>query len=137
KQKIKAAKIPYRVPADHELPARLHGVLATLYLIFNEGYLASAGETSIRTDLCTEAIRLARVLASLMPDEPEVAGLLALLLLTDARRDARIADGVLVPLPEQDRSAWNREQIREGHDLVRFCLRRNQPGPYQILAAIN
>lgn len=137
KQKIKAAKIPYRVPADHELPARLRGVLATLYLIFNEGYLASAGDALIRTDLCTEAIRLARVLASLMPDEPEVAGLLALMLLTDARRDARIADGVLVPLPEQDRGAWNRAQIREGHDLVRSCLRRGQPGPYQILAAIN
>jgi RNA polymerase sigma-70 factor, ECF subfamily len=137
KQKIKAAKIPYRVPADHELPARLRGVLTTLFLIFNEGYLASTGDTLIRTDLCAEAIRLARVLVSLMPDEPEVIGLLALMLLTDARRDARIADGVLVPLPEQERSAWNRAQIREGHDLVRACLRRGQPGPYQILAAIN
>jgi RNA polymerase sigma-70 factor, ECF subfamily len=137
KQKIKAAKIPYRVPADHELPGRLQGVLATLYLIFNEGYLASGGEALIRADLCAEAIRLARVLASLMPDEPEVSGLLALMLLTDARRDARVADGVLVPLPEQDRNAWNREQIHEGHDLVRSCLRRGRPGPYQILAAIN
>jgi RNA polymerase sigma-70 factor, ECF subfamily len=137
KQKIKAANIPYRIPADHELPERLRGVLATLYLIFNEGYLTSTGVVAIRSDLCGEAIRLTRVLASLMPDEPEVCGLLALMLLTDARRAARIADGTLVVLPEQDRSRWDRGLISEGHELVRSCLRRGRPGPFQLLAAIN
>ena len=138
KQKIKANKIPYRVPADADLPGRLRGVLATLYLVFNEGYLASSGEgIAIRADLCAEAIRLARILASLMPDEPEAQGLLALMLLTDARRAARVADGALVPLPDQDRARWDRELIAEGHAIVRACLRRNRSGPYQLLAAIN
>ena len=137
KQKIKAAKIPYRVPADHELPERLRGVLATLYLVFNEGYLSSTGDVAIRTDLCAEAIRLTRVLVSLMPDEQEVHGLLALMLLVDARRAARVADGVLVTLPEQERGRWDHRLIAEGHDLVRGCQRRGRPGPFQLLAAIN
>ena len=137
KQKIKAAHIPYRVPPDHELPSRLAGVLATLYLVFNEGYLPSAPDVEVRTDLSAEAIRQARVLASLMPDEPEVLGLLALMLLTEARRPARFADGVLVTLPEQDRTLWDARLVAEGHDLVRACLRRGRPGPYQIQAAIN
>jgi len=112
-------------------------VLTVLYLMFNEGYTATTGPL-IRTDLCTEAIRLARQLATLMPDEPEVLGLLALLLLTEARRPARLSPaGELVLLPDQDRSLWNRTLIAEGHDLVRRCLRRNRPGPYQIQAAIN
>lgn len=137
KQKIKANRIPYRVPADAELPNRLRGVLATLYLVFNEGYLSSSEQIAIRADLCGEAIRLARILASLMPDEPEAQGLLALMLLTDSRKAARVADGVLVPLPEQDRASWDHELIAEGHDIVRACLRRNRPGTYQLLAAIN
>ena len=137
KQKIRANRIPYRVPTDAELPNRLRGVLATLYLVFNEGYLSSSAETAIRADLCAEAIRLARILASLMPDEPEAQGLLALMLLTDARRAARVADGALVPLPDQDRTRWDHELIAEGQSLVRACLRRNRPGPYQLLAAIN
>lgn len=137
KQKIKANRIPYRVPADAELPDRLRGVLATLYLVFNEGYLSSSEEIAIRADLCGEAIRLARILSSLMPDEPEAQGLLALMLLTDSRSAARVADGALVPLPEQDRTSWDHELIAEGHDIVRACLRRNRPGPYQLLAAIN
>jgi RNA polymerase sigma-70 factor (ECF subfamily) len=137
KKKIRDAGIPYRVPAAEELPDRLPPVLTVLYLMFNEGYTATAGPL-IRTDLCAEAIRLARELARLMPDEPEVLGLLALLLLTEARRPARLGPaGELVRLPEQDRSLWNRELIAEGHDLVRRCLRRNRPGPYQIQAAIN
>ncbi|MET8045552.1 RNA polymerase sigma factor [Micromonospora sp. NPDC005215] len=136
KKKIRDAGIPYRVPADHELPDRLPYVLTVLYLMFNEGYASTAGPL-IRTDLCAEAIRLARELAALMPDEPEVLGLLALLLLTEARRPARLdPSGELVLLPDQDRSLWNRALITEGHDLVRRCLRRNQPGPYQIQAAI-
>jgi RNA polymerase sigma-70 factor (ECF subfamily) len=137
KKKIRDAGIPYRIPAEHELPDRLPPVLTVLYLMFNEGYTSTAGPL-IRTDLCTEAIRLARELAALMPDEPEVLGLLALLLLTEARRPARLGPtGELVPLPDQDRSLWNRTLIAEGHDLVRRCLRRNRPGPYQIQAAIN
>jgi RNA polymerase sigma factor (sigma-70 family) len=137
KRKIRDAGIPYRIPAAHELPDRLPPVLTVLYLIFNEGYTATAGEL-VRTDLCAEAVRLARELAALMPDEPEVLGLLGLLLLTDARRPARTAaDGALVPLREQDRTLWRQDLIAEGHDLVRRCLRRNQPGPYQIQAAIN
>ncbi len=138
KRKIRAAKIPYRVPRDAELPARLPLVLAVVYLGFNEGYTASAGDHLHRGELCAEAIRLARLLAALMPDEPEVAGLLALLLLTEARRPARTtAGGELVPLADQDRGRWNQAMIAEGHDLVRACLRRNQPGPYQLQAAIN
>jgi len=175
KQKIKAARIPYRVPSDAELPGRLRGVLATLFLVFNEGYLPSAppglptenpgtptepgnsvpvspvrvspvqvraesvgaAHGAIRTDLCAEAIRLTRVLATLMPDEPEVLGLLALMLLTDARRASRVSGGGLVVLSDQDRSRWDQDLIAEGHDIVRGCLRRGRPGRYQILAAIN
>ena len=138
KRKIKAANIPYRVPGDAELPDRLPPVLAAVYLTFTEGYTATAGENLARDDLCAEAVRLARLLVELMPDEPEAAGLLALLLLTEARRPARTAaDGSLVPLPDQDRGRWDRALIAEGHALVRACLRRNTPGPYQIQAAIN
>ncbi|MER5705223.1 RNA polymerase sigma factor [Micromonospora sp. NPDC002296] len=137
KKKIRDAAIPYRVPNAGELPARLPPVLTVLYLIFNEGYTSTAGAL-VRTDLCQEAVRLARELADLMPDEPEVLGLLALLVLVEARRPARVGPaGELVTLAEQDRSLWNREQIAEGHALVRRCLRRNRPGPYQIQAAIN
>jgi RNA polymerase sigma-70 factor (ECF subfamily) len=138
KAKIKAAKIPYRVPEDAELPDRLKPVLSVVYLVFNEGYVATGGDALIRADLCAEAIRLARMLVELMPDEAEAIGLLALLLLTDARRPARTdAEGRLVRLADQDRSAWDHAAIAEGHDLVRRCLRRDQPGPYQIQAAIN
>ena len=138
KRKIAAANIPYRVPRDHELPGRLRGVLAVVYLVFTEGYLPSSGDDGIRDDLCAEAIRLGRVLRELMPDEPEVAGLLALMLLTDARRAARVdAGGALVTLDEQDRSLWDAAKIAEGHHLVRECLRRNRPGHYQLLAAVN
>jgi RNA polymerase sigma-70 factor (ECF subfamily) len=137
KAKIKAAHIPYRVPPDHELPSRLAGVLATLYLVFNEGYLPSSPDAAVRTDLSAEAIRLTRVLATLMPDEPEVLGLLALMLLTEARRPGRFAEGVLVTLPDQDRSRWDASLVAEGHRLVRACLRRGRPGPYQIQAAVN
>ncbi|WJR33495.1 sigma-70 family RNA polymerase sigma factor [Mycobacteroides immunogenum] len=138
KKKITSAGIPYRVPADHDLSDRLTSVLAALYLIYNEGYAASSGTELTRTDLAAEAIRLARVLVDLMPDEPEVLGLLALVLLTEARRPARTDDGgALVLLADQDRTRWNRPMIAEGHELVRRCLRRNAPGPYQIQAAIN
>jgi RNA polymerase sigma-70 factor (ECF subfamily) len=137
KKKIKAAGIPYRVPGDAELPGRLAAVLAVIYLIFNEGHTATAGASLIRLGLCEEALRLARVLAELMPDEPEVLGLLALLLLTHSRSASRTAPGQpLVLLPDQDRSRWDLALIGEGQDLVRRCLRRNQPGPYQIQAAI-
>jgi RNA polymerase sigma-70 factor, ECF subfamily len=138
KRKIRAAGIPYRVPRDAELPDRLPFVLAVVYLIFNEGYTASAGDDLVRSDLCAEAIRLARLLAGLMPDEPEVRGLLALLLLTEARRPARTGpDGSLVPLADQDRGRWDRAMIAEGQDLVRACLRQGRPGPYQLQAAIS
>jgi RNA polymerase sigma-70 factor, ECF subfamily len=138
KGKIRDAGIAYRVPREADLPERLRAVLAVVYLIFNEGYTATAGGRLIREDLCAEAIRLGRLLARLMPDEPEVTGLLALMLLTEARRVARTTrDGDLVPLAEQDRGAWDRELIAEGHGLVRSCLRRDQPGPYQLQAAIN
>ncbi len=137
KGKIRNARIPYRVPDASELPSRLRAVLAVVYLIFNEGYTASAGERLVRSELCAEAIRLGRLLAELLPDEPEVLGLLALMLLIEARRSARTAaDGALIRLADQDRSRWDASLIREGQALVRRCLRRNQPGPYQIQAAI-
>ncbi len=138
KAKIRDATIPYRVPSGAELPDRLPAVLAVVYLVFNEGYAATSGDALVREDLCTEAIRLARTLHELMPDEPEVAGLLALLLLVAARRPARTgAAGELVALDEQDRTLWDGGLVGEGQGLVRFCLRRNLPGPYQIQAAIN
>ncbi len=138
KQKIRAANIPYRVPDEAELPDRLRPVLAVVYLVFNEGYVATAGDELLRADLCAEAIRLARLLAALMPDEPEVLGLLGLLLLVESRRAARTSpDGSIVRLADQDRSRWDRALVDEGQALVRACLRRNQPGPYQIQAAIN
>ncbi len=137
KAKIRAARIPYRVPHDADLPERLRAVLAVVYLIFNEGYTASGGAALVRDDLCGEAIRLGRLLVELMPDEPEAVGLLALMLLAAARRDARTdADGALVPLPAQDRSRWDAALVAEGRALVRRCLRRGLPGPYQIQAAI-
>jgi RNA polymerase sigma-70 factor (ECF subfamily) len=138
KQKIRDAKIPYRVPRDAELPSRLGAVLAVVYLVFNEGYTATEGDALIRADLCAEAIRLARLLTELMPDEFEALGLLALLLLIESRRAARTApDGSIVLLPDQDRTRWDRALITEGQAIVRRCLRRNRPGPYQIQAAIN
>lgn len=138
KGKIRDAAIPYRVPDDADLPGRLSPVLAVVYLIFTEGHTASSGEALVRRDLSAEAIRLGRVLAELMPDEPEVLGLLALMLLAESRRAARVgAGGELVPLGEQDASLWDRELIDEGQALVRRCLRRRQPGPYQLQAAIN
>lgn len=138
KGKIRDAGIPYRVPEEAELPARLRSVLLVVYLIFNEGYAATSGEGLIREELCAEAIRLGRLLVRLMPEEPEVLGLLALMLLIDARRAARAtAEGELVLLAEQDRSRWDQARIAEGQALVRHCLGLNQPGPYQIQAAIN
>jgi RNA polymerase sigma-70 factor (ECF subfamily) len=138
KAKIRDAKIPYRVPDEAQLPDRLRSVLAVVYLIFTEGHTATSGERLVREDLTGEAIRLGRLLAELMPDEPEVMGLLALMLLTEARRPARTGpSGELVLLADQDRSLWDRDLIAEGRAIVRACLRRNRPGPYQIQAAIN
>jgi RNA polymerase sigma-70 factor (ECF subfamily) len=138
KAKIRDAGIPYRIPAEADLPGRISAVLAVVYLIFNEGYTASSGEALARADLCAEAIRLGRLLAQLMPDEPEVLGLLALMLLTESRRAARTsADGTLVLLADQDRTRWDHALIAEGQAIVRQCLRRGRPGPYQIQAAIN
>ncbi|HEU0249632.1 MAG TPA: RNA polymerase sigma factor [Solirubrobacteraceae bacterium] len=138
KGKIRDAKIPYRVPTEADLPGRLRAVLAVVYLIFNEGYTASGGEELIRPDLTAEAIRLGRLLVELMPDEPEAIGLLALMLLIESRRPARTrGEGELVLLAEQDRDLWDRALIAEGQTLVRQCLRRGQPGPYQLQAAIS
>lgn len=138
KGKIRDAGIPYRVPSEAELPGRLRTVLAVVYLIFNEGYTASSGERLVREELCAEAIRLGRLLAELLPGEGEVMGLLALMLLTESRRAARTTvDGGLVLLASQERSRWDRGLIAEGQAIVRRCLRRNQPGPYQIQAAIS
>ncbi|MGQ4479268.1 RNA polymerase sigma factor [Streptomyces sp. SAS_276] len=137
KKKIRHAGIPYRVPPAHLLPERTTGVLGVVYLLFNEGYAATSGAELVRTNLCAEAIRLARVLAHLMPDEPEVLGLLALLLLHDARRGTRVDPaGELVTLEDQDRTAWDRAEVDEGADLLETALRRGRPGPYQIQAAI-
>jgi RNA polymerase sigma-70 factor, ECF subfamily len=138
KRKIADAAIPYRVPSEAELPDRLPAVLAVIYLVFNEGYSAADGDSLVRAELCLEALRLARLLASLMPDEPEVQGLLALLLLVEARRPARTGpDGKLVLLADQDRTRWDSALVTEGQSLVAACLARNSPGPYQIQAAIN
>jgi RNA polymerase sigma-70 factor (ECF subfamily) len=138
KGKIRDARIPYRVPGDAQLPGRLRAVLAVVYLIFNEGYAASSGDQLVRDELCAEAVRLGRLLVELMPDEPEAIGLLGLMLLLTARRSARTTpDGALVLLADQDRRQWDRGLIAEGQALVRECLRRNRPGPYQIQAAIN
>jgi RNA polymerase sigma-70 factor, ECF subfamily len=137
KTKIASARIPYRVPPPHTLPERTGGVLAVLYLLFNEGYSASAGEQLIRAPLCLEAIRLARVVAVLMPDEPEASGLLALMLLHDSRRHARLDEmGDIVTLEEQDRMRWDVDEINEARALLRAALRRRAPGPYQVQAAI-
>ncbi|MEU7909189.1 sigma-70 family RNA polymerase sigma factor [Actinoplanes sp. NPDC049118] len=138
KGKIRDAGIPYRVPGRAELPDRLRPVLAVVYLIFNEGYAASSGAALVRDDLCAEAMRLARMLEALLPDEPEVRGLLALLLLIGARRAARTnVDGAMIRLRDQDRSLWDAAMIAEGQELVRGCVRRGRPGPHQLQAAIN
>ena len=138
KGKIRDARIPFRVPSDTDLPHRLRAVLAVVYLVFNEGHTASSGDRLVREDLCTEAIRLGRLLAELLPDEAEVMGLLALMLLIESRRTTRTtADGDLVRLADQNRDLWNRGLISEGQVVLRRCLARNQPGPYQIQAAIN
>ncbi|MGE3077295.1 MAG: RNA polymerase sigma factor [Dehalococcoidia bacterium] len=137
RRKIRDAAIPYRIPEDHELPERLPGVLAVLYLVFNEGYASTSGDDLIRQDLCAESIRLARIVASLMPDEPEAIGLLALMLLQDSRRHTRLdSAGDLVLLEDQDRSQWSRPQIEEGIALVERALRMGPPGPYALQAAI-
>jgi len=138
KGKIRDARIPYRVPADADLPSRLNAVLGVIYLIYNEGYTATSGDDLTREDLAAEAIRLGRILMALMPDEPEVMGLVALMLLIESRRPARVgSSGELVRLADQDRSLWDGSLIAEGQAIVRQCLRRGQPGPYQIQAAIN
>jgi RNA polymerase sigma-70 factor (ECF subfamily) len=135
KRKIRAAGIPFRIPADDELPGRISGVLRVVYLVFTEGHQASTGSPLVRGELCDEAVRLARLLAGLRPDDPEVLGLLALLLLTDARRDARAGDR-LVLLEEQDRSSWNHAKIDEGTRVLDRAARLRRPGPYQLQAAI-
>jgi RNA polymerase sigma-70 factor (ECF subfamily) len=138
KRKISVARIPYRVPSAEDLGGRVNGVLAVVYLVFNEGYLSSSADASpIRDELTAEAIRLARIMRTLLPDDPEVTGLLALMLLTEARRPVRLAGGELVPLHEQDRGGWDRGLVDEGHALVRECLETGRPGPYQLLAAIS
>jgi RNA polymerase sigma-70 factor, ECF subfamily len=137
KRKIRDAGIPYRVPPAELLPERLAGVLHVLYLVFNEGYAASSGDALIRRELCAEAIRLTRVVVELLPDEPEARGLLALMLLHDARRDARVDDaGQLVLLDDQDRSRWDEDRITEGRTLIVAVLEEQRPGPYQVQAAI-
>ncbi len=137
KRKLRDNHAPYRIPSGAELPDRLNAVLASIYLIYTEGHTATTGSALTRADLSTEAIRIGRVIATLMADEPEVSGLLALMLLTEARRPSRVdAHGSMVRLTDQDRSRWNPNLIAEGHGLVRACLRRNQPGPFQIQAAI-
>jgi RNA polymerase sigma-70 factor, ECF subfamily len=137
KGKIRDARIPYRIPGEADLPERLRAVLAVVYLIFNEGYVASSGRRLVREELCAEAIRLGRLLAELMPDEPEAMGLLALMLLVESRRAARTtASGDLLLLADQDRSRWDRTLIAEGQVILGACLRRNRPGPYQLQAAI-
>ncbi|MBV8528435.1 MAG: RNA polymerase sigma factor [Candidatus Dormibacteraeota bacterium] len=137
KRKIRDARIPFRVPPKHALPGRLHDVLRVVYLVYTEGHRTSEGPVLVRADLCEEAIRLARVLHELLPEEPEVTGLLALLLLTDARRPGRVDDqGHVVLLADQDRSRWNREQIEEGSALVAAALAQRAPGTYQLQAAI-
>ncbi|HEX7136573.1 MAG TPA: DUF6596 domain-containing protein, partial [Vicinamibacterales bacterium] len=138
KGKIRDARIPYKVPDAQDLPDRIRGVLAVVYLLFNEGHTASFGDRLIRDELCEEAIRLGRVLVELLPNDPEVTGLLALMLLVESRRAARLGPrGELVRLADQDRALWNRALIEEGQTLVRRCLTWNRPGPYQIQAAIN
>ena len=137
KKKIAGAKVPYRVPEAADLPERLGGVLAVLFLVFNEGYLATGDGAPVRAELTDEAIRLTRILRGLLPDEPEVTGLLALMVLIEARRESRVRHGQLVPLPEQDRAGWDRALVAEGHALVRECLAINRPGRYQLLAAVN
>jgi len=137
KRKITAAKVPYRVPEAADLPERLGSVLAVLFLVFNEGYLASGEGDPVRVELTAEAIRLARILRTLLPGEPEVTGLLGLMVLIEARRQSRVRQGQLVPLDEQDRAGWDERLVAEGHALVRECLAINRPGRYQILAAIN
>ena len=137
KRKIRDAGIPYRVPPAELLPERLDGVLKVLYLVFNEGYAATSGDALIRRELCAEAIRLARLVVALLPDEPEAAGLLALMLLHDARREARTGDdGSMILLEDQDRASWDRDKIEEGRALVEATLRRGRSGPYQLQAAI-
>jgi RNA polymerase sigma-70 factor (ECF subfamily) len=137
KRKIADAHIPYRVPPDHDLPDRLAGVLAVVYLIFNEGYGAAEGERLVRGELCSEAVRLGRLLVELMPDEPEARGLLALMLLHDARRPARVDDhGRFVPLDRQDRDRWDAGRAREGLRALDTAMARRRPGPYQLQAAI-
>ena len=137
KRKVRSAGIPFRVPPDHVLPERLRSVLAVLYLVFNEGYSATGGEEPVRASLCDEAIRLGKLLAVLMPDEPEALGLLSLMLLHDARRDARTApDGSIVLLEDQDRSRWSPERIAEGTRVLERALSHRQPGSYQLQAAI-